>query len=494
VVVFDFDTGAGDCPRRVIPRRTARRLVGLSQDSSDLLAAAVADVLASRVVDDVRALGLSAERAAGAAPPNLNDLVVQGQFVRIYDPILSKSVHAPWSAAAGGQVRVADGRAGVPLSERGETSRRLQCRGRWVSVVRVRSMIRSVVPFLAGAVVAFPISALGTTISAGIESYFRKASHSLSAPMILAIGSADATDFPATSTTAGFSYRFNFDLGEPERIAGPAPPIYTERAPTLGRGRVDLAAGYSYLEFVTLNGTSLSEEATGGPLRTDRFVIAHHIWTFAATYGVTDHLDVNVLVPSFYSVFDARGHLARGQPITSGVEVLGVGDLLLRAKYYVGAFQGVAGAVALDLRVPTGNVDNFQGIGQTTVYPSLIASRLWGRWEGRLGMGVEIDTATPNASRGRYGLGVGVRAWGPFTLSADVIGKSLFVSRTVQEELHGVQFSQQIARTDFLDFIGTVIADVGTHGTFSLGAIVPLNRGQGLRPEVVPTAVATLVF
>jgi hypothetical protein len=45
-------------------------------------------------------------------------------------------------------------------------------------------------------------------------------------------------------------------------------------------------------------------------------VIAQHVWTFAATYGVTDHLDVNVLVPSFYSVFDAREHLASSQLVT----------------------------------------------------------------------------------------------------------------------------------------------------------------------------------
>jgi len=83
VVVFDFDTGAGDVRVGSSPRRTVRRAVGLSVNEPDLLAEAVADTLAGRVVDDVRALGLTAERAAGAAPPVVNDVVIQGQFLRI---------------------------------------------------------------------------------------------------------------------------------------------------------------------------------------------------------------------------------------------------------------------------------------------------------------------------------------------------------------------------------------------------------------------------
>ena len=83
VVVFDFDAGAADVRVGSSPRRTVRRAARLSVDEPDLLGEAVADTLASRLVEDIRALGLSAERAAGAAPPAGNDLVVQGQFVRI---------------------------------------------------------------------------------------------------------------------------------------------------------------------------------------------------------------------------------------------------------------------------------------------------------------------------------------------------------------------------------------------------------------------------
>src|SRR4030095_16348202 len=83
LVVFSFYAGGSDVRVGSSPRRTARRAVGLSVQEPDLLGEAVADSLATRLVDDLRAIGFNAERASGAAPPAVNDLVVQGQFVRI---------------------------------------------------------------------------------------------------------------------------------------------------------------------------------------------------------------------------------------------------------------------------------------------------------------------------------------------------------------------------------------------------------------------------
>jgi len=83
VLVFDFDTGAADVVVGTSPRRSVRNAVGLYVQDSDTLAAAVADSLASQLVDALKASGFAAERAAKAAPPQANDLVIQGQFVQI---------------------------------------------------------------------------------------------------------------------------------------------------------------------------------------------------------------------------------------------------------------------------------------------------------------------------------------------------------------------------------------------------------------------------
>jgi hypothetical protein len=83
VVVFDFDTGSADVRVVSSPGRTVSRAVGLTAEEPDLLGEAVADTLASRLVEQITALGFPAVRAAGTDPPALNDLVVMGQFVRI---------------------------------------------------------------------------------------------------------------------------------------------------------------------------------------------------------------------------------------------------------------------------------------------------------------------------------------------------------------------------------------------------------------------------
>ena len=83
VVVFDFTTGPADVQVLSSPRQEDERALLLSQAQPDLLAEAVADSLATRLVEDIRALGLPAERVAGAALPEVNDLVIEGDFVRI---------------------------------------------------------------------------------------------------------------------------------------------------------------------------------------------------------------------------------------------------------------------------------------------------------------------------------------------------------------------------------------------------------------------------
>jgi Domain of unknown function (DUF4410) len=83
VVVFDFTTAPADVQVLSSPRREDERTLLLSQEQPDLLAEAVADSPATRLVEDIRSLGLPAERVAGAALPEVNDLVIEGDFVRI---------------------------------------------------------------------------------------------------------------------------------------------------------------------------------------------------------------------------------------------------------------------------------------------------------------------------------------------------------------------------------------------------------------------------
>jgi hypothetical protein len=83
ILVFDFYTGSADVVVGTSPRRSARNAVGLYVQEADTLARAVAEGLANDLVASLRSAGFTAERAAKVAPPQANDLIVQGQFVQI---------------------------------------------------------------------------------------------------------------------------------------------------------------------------------------------------------------------------------------------------------------------------------------------------------------------------------------------------------------------------------------------------------------------------
>src|SRR5262245_50172480 len=51
-------------------------------------------------------------------------------------------------------------------------------------------------------------------------------------------------DFPVTATALGFTYRFNFELGVPERSSDSLGPVFVERADTVGRRRLDVGLVY----------------------------------------------------------------------------------------------------------------------------------------------------------------------------------------------------------------------------------------------------------
>src|SRR5262249_2840665 len=69
---------------------------------------------------------------------------------------------------------------------------------------------------------------------------------------------ARATDFPATTTTPGFVFRYDPDSCAYERVTGTLGPAFLERAETIGEGRFDLAFSYLYARFTRTDDESLS--------------------------------------------------------------------------------------------------------------------------------------------------------------------------------------------------------------------------------------------
>lgn len=363
-----------------------------------------------------------------------------------------------------------------------------------------------------------------------------------------------AADFPVTSTAPGFSYLYNPELNTFERRKGSLGPVFAERAETTGKGRFDV--GFFYLrekfrEFDNEDLEGFSEPSGHGDhnvvvggvnvndvsgekmtISYDKFNLASDVFSFFGTYGITDRWDVNLLVPVLRTSLSVR-QTARitGKDTTlsneqdpvkhqfllqgseqNGIRVskrsatgsvsdtaVGVGDIFLRTKYRLtdGEVANVAGAFTL--RLPTGNQDNFQGGGDVTLWPAVIASRAIGPHEVHGNLGVEFDPETTDRSRLQYAVGGSIQLVEWLSGIIDMVGSSQFADQEVETTvrvpvsngplLEPTTRQQQetvtVPRTDVVNLSLGLKAGVFGSGVVFATVVIPLVN-TGLRPGVVP--------
>jgi Putative MetA-pathway of phenol degradation len=349
------------------------------------------------------------------------------------------------------------------------------------------------------------------------------------APVGAALAATVADTYPVASASSSIVYVYDPTIDAPALRPGLPGPIFGERAETVGKGRVDLTASYSFVRLATINGESLDDlvnqrtvgtrflffPVEGGVMLKDgRFTtllpvhatvdigVEAHVLSASLTYGVTPDLDVNVTLPVIRTSLDLESTaiipdprfpsfaLPRGSDI-AGTDVLsasatsaGVGDLLLRAKYIVRRGAPADVALGLGLSLPTGDADDFQGTGTTRVLPGVIASRVLGnRVELLANLAMELDANDVARSAVRWALGGTISVLERLAVPIVFLGRHEINAPT---DPIRVPFFFQIERSDAVD------ASVGLRWRFvetallSANVLVPLNR-SGLRPDVVPT-------
>jgi hypothetical protein len=263
-----------------------------------------------------------------------------------------------------------------------------------------------------------------------------------------------AADFPAISTVPGLTFRYDPQVHMFERTSASLGPVFVERAQTLGRGKLDLGVSYAFIDFDELNGSTLDHIAftaqhrpdpvSGNDtvtVRFDKFTLQSHVISFFATYGITDRWDVNVLLPLIYTYWNMRSqaHLNNEsgpryffddnlqiteQTFAGHDDKTGIGDMLLRTKYHLLSAEMFNLASAFTLRVPTGEEENFQGLGDTTLNSFLVLSYEYGRFLGYTNAGIEFNFDDSDRSRVRYAGGLTLQIIEQLALSVDVIGSS----------------------------------------------------------------------
>jgi Putative MetA-pathway of phenol degradation len=356
------------------------------------------------------------------------------------------------------------------------------------------------------------------------------------APLGPALASTVASTYPVASASSSVSYVYNHELDTVERRPGPLGPILGERAVTVGQGQFDLALTYSFVDLTTINGEPL-DHLVNAPLLNGRFLffpvpggtklkdgrfttllpvhvaldigVDAHILSPSVTYGVTPDLDVNLTLPIVRTSLDMRTRtrvpdprfpssaLPPGDPL-AGIQVqaasassVGVGDLLLRAKYVVWRGDPVDVAAGLGLSLPTGRADDFQGAGTTRVEPGLIASRVFGTWlELLANVGIALDAEHVGRSVVQWAIGGTVMPVEQVAVPIVFLGRD---ELGAPAEPIPNPFFFQIERSDIFD------ASIGIRWRFaqtavlSANALVPLNR-EGLRADVIPTVEMEYTF
>jgi hypothetical protein len=357
-------------------------------------------------------------------------------------------------------------------------------------------------------------------------------------PVIQRVGIRGA-DFPVTSTTPGFTYTYDPDLGMFQRSSGALGSAFLERAETVGRRRFALGFSYLYADLTDEDGENFadkiflgSEVSAGGAtvagvFSGEDFSLVHHVFGFSGTYGITNRWDVNLFLPLVYTSVELEGRVAQaidtggGPTVGQGTfrfsdlfdnEAFGVGDILLRTKYRF--WDGPAAKVAglLTLRLPSGDEDDFQGLGDVTVTPVAVISRALGTHEIHGQLGVEANADDLERSRARYGIGGTFQVIQQLGLFADLIGSSSFVDDEFEIPKQGqvvpdfnllpndfVEANRPnelvafVPRSDLLDLaVGLKLNIAGTAVAF-VSAIVPLTD-DGLRADVVPAGGIEVTF
>ncbi len=312
------------------------------------------------------------------------------------------------------------------------------------------------------------------------------------------IADTAARSIPVVSASAGFTYRFNPQLEVFERTSETLGPIFLERPDTLGQSKININVSFQYVQFDAFDGTSLRRLEAPDPIVTRvvgaggallgftanqlqyRLRIQDYVTALSVTYGVLDNLDANLLIPLIQTNFSAgvtsqQRFLAGpdgifapspGPPLTGSTkgDTFGVGDLLLRFKYQLPQLDFLKSAAGLQLRLPSGREEDFQGVGSFEASPSFFASTvLWSRVEPYVNGAIDLLADDVGRSQARYGVGLDVDATQRLGLAFAFLGRSEFEREAPSGEtdfLHLVNGKPALrpllgidfARHDFVDF------------------------------------------
>jgi len=210
---------------------------------------------------------------------------------------------------------------------------------------------------------------------------------------------------PTSSSSAGFTYRFNPSLGTLEQTTTNFGPSFVERAVTSGKGLAAFGATWQYASFTRLDNRDLQDDGLvttanrfvdePAPFDVERLTLSlrSRMVTGFGTVGLTDRLDVAVAVPFVWLDLEGtRVDTYRGTSVLQAqatATASGFGDVAVRAKYHFFDRGAARLAAAGEVLLPTGRQEDLLGAGRIAARVMAVASmeREYVGVHGNLGFG-----------------------------------------------------------------------------------------------------------
>lgn len=191
------------------------------------------------------------------------------------------------------------------------------------------------------------------------------------------------TSVPIATSSSGFLYRLNPQLGTVERATDSFGAFFVERALTPGHGRTSFGLSASTAGFDAIDGRLLRDGTflttanrfTDEPAPFDTETLTLRVRTSTVTafgsVGITDRLEIGAAIPFVSLTLEGeRMNVYRGTALLQArgaATAAGIADAAVRAKYTLYSAHRTGAAVAAELRLPTGDADNLLGGGSTSV-------------------------------------------------------------------------------------------------------------------------------
>lgn len=334
--------------------------------------------------------------------------------------------------------------------------------------------------------------------------------------------SSQLSTFPLGSSAGGFSWTFMPGTGTFSRASESFGPMFAERALTVGRRRLNLGVNYQRTAFDSFEGRSLRDREIvfytpfpGGLVGEDALDLELTTQTFSvfANYGVTDRIDIGVVVPIVHVDLNAdlRFHFLNSvgtrvgtfeQTTAGGGSATGISDIVARVKYRVVDLAGGGVAAGADLRLPSGDEEDLLGIPGTQAKFYGVFSAELGRVSPHANFGYTLswgneltEDATsiflePPDEIG-YVFGADVAVTPRVTVAGDVLGRVIL-------DVPRLEFTDVGLGPTFTEFsftgLSTLNQAIATAGVkvnvtgnllVSGNLLMPLTDG-GLRPKITP--------